>query len=81
MGMDEVVKASLRRIPSVDSLLADPQWDRYRVDLGAKVVAEAVREAVDVLRRQVVDGVAQGLTDAGLRDMIAAEAVRRLKET
>jgi len=77
--MDEVVKASLRRIPSVDSLLADPQWDRYRADLGAKVVAEAVREAVDALRGQVVDGAMQGLTDAGLRDTIAAEAVRRLE--
>lgn len=76
--MDDGRKSLLRKIPSVDSLLGDPQFDPYRAELGARVVADAIREATEALREGILGGAAPEVQEADLRDRIVAGALQGL---
>jgi L-seryl-tRNA(Ser) seleniumtransferase len=68
----------LRRIPAVESLLQDPALAEAAGDVPRRVVAEAVRAAVDDLRRRLREDPAAIAPDA-VRGEVMADAVRRLR--
>ena len=78
MTMDDAQKSLLRKIPSVDLLLADPQFEPYRAELGAKVVADAIREATEAVREGIVGGAVSEACEADLRARIVADAAQGL---
>ncbi|MGE5293192.1 MAG: L-seryl-tRNA(Sec) selenium transferase, partial [Solirubrobacterales bacterium] len=51
----------MRRVPSVDSVLREPELEKLAAEYGRKLVADFVREAIDEVRRQIA---AQALADA-----------------
>jgi L-seryl-tRNA(Ser) seleniumtransferase len=77
--MDDGLKSTLRAIPSVDSILNDPRLDAYRTNLGAAPTAAAVREAVDLVREQILRNAELVISKAGLQDRIVGEAMCRLE--
>jgi L-seryl-tRNA(Ser) seleniumtransferase len=52
--MSRAKESALRAIPSVESLLQDPALEASAVDVPRRIVADAVRGAVDDLRRLLV---------------------------
>jgi len=53
--MDAQVQELMRRVPSVDAILREPGWEGWAAQYGQKPVTNAVREAMDQVRRQLLD--------------------------
>ena len=47
---NESAAGDLRRLPSVDALLKDPELDGCVADAGRKVVVDSIRRALDQVR-------------------------------
>ena len=77
--MDDVLRTLLRAIPSVDSVLGDPRLGPHRADLGAGPVTEAVRQAAEVVREQIIRKAPSAVDKADLHDRILGEAMCRLQ--
>ena len=52
--MDAQVQQLMRRVPSVDAVLKEPPLEALAAEHGRKPVADAVREAVEEVRRQLL---------------------------
>ena len=52
--MDAQVQQLMRRVPSVDTVLKEPSLEALAAEHGRKPVADAVREAVEEVRRQLL---------------------------
>ncbi|MFC1652260.1 L-seryl-tRNA(Sec) selenium transferase [Planctomycetota bacterium] len=76
--MDDVQKSLLRKLPSVDSILADPMWVDRRAEMGDQVLVDAIREAIEALRSQITDTALQDASETELRKAVAQETSQRL---
>jgi len=52
--MDAQTQQIMRRVPSVDSVLREPQLESLAAEHGRKLVADSVREAVEEIRRELL---------------------------
>ena len=77
--MDAQIQQLMRRVPSVDAVLKEPPLEALAAEHGRKPVADAVREAVEEVRRQLLAQPASDLDEAAIRDRIVAAAEGRLE--
>ncbi|MCU0913218.1 MAG: L-seryl-tRNA(Sec) selenium transferase [Planctomycetes bacterium] len=77
--MDAQIQALLRKVPSVDSLLSEPALAAWVADCGREPVADAVRAAVEEMRRQFLAGSASETSEAAVRSRILAAATEQLQ--
>ncbi|UCC99683.1 MAG: L-seryl-tRNA(Sec) selenium transferase [Phycisphaerales bacterium] len=71
--------ATLRRLPSVDALLRDPELEKRIAGLGRTVVANAIRQAIEALREQISAGAEVGLDETAMRQGIITDVNCRLR--
>ena len=78
-AMDAQTQQLMRRVPSVDAVLREPELETLAAEHGRKMVTDAVRDAMEEIRRQLL---AQSMPDADeatiLRQVVAA-ARRRIE--
>ncbi|MHC4072745.1 MAG: L-seryl-tRNA(Sec) selenium transferase, partial [Planctomycetota bacterium] len=76
---DESAGAVLRKLPSVDALLKDAVLESSAAELGRKVVADSIRQAIDEIRELLVAGKAAESDEGAIRQKIIAEVKLRLE--
>ncbi len=82
--MDAQTQQIMRRVPSVDSILRDPELETLAAEHGRKLAADSVREAVEELREELLahptehgqDALAT--EDASIRARVVAAARHRI---
>jgi L-seryl-tRNA(Ser) seleniumtransferase len=67
----------LRKLPSVDAFLNDPELRHYVAETGRKVVVDSIREAIEEVRAMIVSGQAAQMDEAAIRKRILAGVNRR----
>ncbi|HSW02258.1 MAG TPA: L-seryl-tRNA(Sec) selenium transferase [Sedimentisphaerales bacterium] len=80
--MDAQTQQIMRRVPSVDSVLRDPELETLAAEHGRKPVADSVREAVEEVRRELADHPTERGQDAREtqgRDALATEEAIRVR--
>jgi L-seryl-tRNA(Ser) seleniumtransferase len=68
----------MRKVPSVDAVLREPELEALAAEHGRKLVADAVREAVEDVRKQLLAQPTSGANEAALRARIVAAAKDRI---
>jgi L-seryl-tRNA(Ser) seleniumtransferase len=68
----------MRKVPSVDALLREPELEALAAEHGRKLVADAIREAVEEVRQQLLAQPASGADEAGLRARTVTAAQSRM---
>ncbi|HON90866.1 MAG TPA: L-seryl-tRNA(Sec) selenium transferase [Sedimentisphaerales bacterium] len=76
--MDPQTQQLMRRIPSVDSLLREPELETLGAEYGRKLVADSVREAIEEIRRQLVDLSSPETEEAAIRARVLTAARQRI---
>lgn len=76
--MDAQTQQLMRRVPSVDSVLREPELERLAAEHGRKLVADSVREAIDEVRQQLAAQAIPDADDAAVRDRVLAAAKQRI---
>jgi L-seryl-tRNA(Ser) seleniumtransferase len=76
---DEYVGAVLRKLPSVDALLKDAVLESSVAELGRKVAADSIRQAIDEVRELLIAGKATKTDGDAIRQKIIAEVKLRLE--
>jgi L-seryl-tRNA(Ser) seleniumtransferase len=76
--MDAQTQQIMRRVPSVDSVLRDPEVETLAAQHGRKLVADSVREAVEEVRRQLATQSLPDADEAAVRARVVQEAKRRI---
>ncbi|MBE0536083.1 MAG: L-seryl-tRNA(Sec) selenium transferase [Phycisphaerae bacterium] len=76
--MNDSSQELLRRIPSVDALLKQPQVAGLIDRFGRRIVADSFRRAADNVRQAILSGQTQGFDD-GVDLRIMADAAARVK--
>lgn len=76
---DEYVGAVLRKLPSVDALLKDTTLESSVAELGRKVVADSIRQAIDEVRELLIAGKATKTDGDAIRQKIIVEAKLHLE--
>jgi L-seryl-tRNA(Ser) seleniumtransferase len=76
--MDAQTQQMMRRVPSVDSVLREPELETLAAEYGRKLVADSVREAVDEVRRQLAAGPTPDGDEAAIRARVIAAATHRI---
>ena len=76
---DESAGAVLRKLPSVDALLKDAALESSAAELGRKVVADSIRQAIDEIRELLVTQPAAESDEGAIRQKIIAGAKLRLE--
>jgi len=76
---DDSAAAALRKLPSVDALLRDPDLEDSTARLGRTVVVNSIRQAIEELREQFSSQGISGLDEGAIRQRIVADVHRRLK--
>lgn len=76
--MDPQTQQLMRRIPSVDSLLREPELETLGAEHGRKLVADSVREALEEIRRQLVDLSSPETEEAAIRARVLTAARQRV---
>jgi len=76
--MDPQTQQLMRRIPSVDSLLREPELETLGAEHGRKLVADSVREAIEEIRRQLVDLSSPETEEAAIRARVLTAARQRV---
>ncbi len=71
--------AALRKLPSVDSLLKDPDLQGSAAELGRMVVVDSIRRAVEEIREAISTEGAAGLDEDAIRQKIIANVKGRLR--
>ncbi len=69
----------LRILPSVDSLLRDPALKTNAIELGRTVVANAIRHAIDEVRKSLVAKASAEMDEDAVRQQIVAIVKQHLK--
>jgi len=75
---DKSATAALRNLPSVDAILKDPALKEHGVELGRKVLADSVRQAIDEVRAAIVSGQIADPDEAAIQTRILAGVKERL---
>ncbi len=76
---NDSLAAVLRKLPSVDALLRDPDLEESTARLGRTVVVNSVRQAIEELREQFSSQGISGLDEGAIRQRILADVRRQLK--
>ncbi|HUV65273.1 MAG TPA: L-seryl-tRNA(Sec) selenium transferase, partial [Sedimentisphaerales bacterium] len=76
---NDTIAAGLRKLPSVDALLRDPDLEASTAGLGRAVVVNSIRHAIEELREQLSAQAVSGLDEGAIRQSILADVHRRLK--
>jgi L-seryl-tRNA(Ser) seleniumtransferase len=71
--------AALRKLPSVDALLKDPNLEKSTAGPGRTVVVDSIRQAIEELREQISTGAGSDLDESAIRQRIVTDVNRRLK--
>ncbi len=79
--MDAQIQGLMRRVPSVDAILKEPALEAWTPQYGHKPVADAVREAVEEVRQQLLTQSPVDLDEPALRNRIIAAAQDRMEST
>jgi L-seryl-tRNA(Ser) seleniumtransferase len=69
----------LRKLPSVDVLLKDPELERYFTELGRKVVADSVRRTVEKVREILLAKTSPEMDEKSIQQKIITDAKQRLE--
>lgn len=77
--MDAQIQQLMRRVPSVDAVLKDPSLETLAAAYGHEPVANAVREAIEVVRQQLLAQPAIDLDEAALRGRIVVMVRSRME--
>ena len=64
----------LRRIPSVEAILQDPEFQSFAAEVPRKIVVECVRAAVEQTRAMLARGACGGVAEPGIRRTILVHA-------
>jgi L-seryl-tRNA(Ser) seleniumtransferase len=68
----------MRRVPSVDSVLREPELETLAAQHGRKLVADSVREAVDGIRQEIAAQAMPGADELAVRARVIAAARQRI---
>jgi len=71
--------AGLRKLPSVDALLKDPELDSYIAKVGRKVVTDSIRRTVDETRELLISKTVQEMDESTIQQKIIADTRHRLE--
>lgn len=77
--MEEQNEQLLRKLPSVDAILKDPNLDSLVTEVGRKVVADSIRRAVDEVREILIAQTASEMDETAIRQKIIADTKRCVK--
>jgi L-seryl-tRNA(Ser) seleniumtransferase len=77
--MEKQNEQLLRKLPSVDAILKDPNLDSLVTEVGRKVVADSIRRAVDEVRELLLAKTAPEMDEGTIRQKIIADTKRRVK--
>lgn len=77
--MEKQNEQILRKLPSVDSLLKDPDLDSFISELGRKVVVDSIRRAIDEVRELLITKTTPEMDENTTRQKIIADTRRRLE--
>ncbi|MCH8118947.1 MAG: L-seryl-tRNA(Sec) selenium transferase [Planctomycetes bacterium] len=77
--MEKQNEQLLRKLPSVDGLLKDPDLDSLVAEVGRKVVADSIRRAVDEVREILISQTASEMDETTIRQKIIADTKRCVK--
>jgi L-seryl-tRNA(Ser) seleniumtransferase len=69
----------LRKLPSVDTLLKEPELESFIAGIGRKAVANSVREAIEEVRRNILAENAPEMDEETIRQKVMAGVRARLK--
>jgi L-seryl-tRNA(Ser) seleniumtransferase len=72
--------AALRKLPSVDALLKDPELEHYLAEMGRKVVVDSIRRAIDDVRELLMTQTAVELDEETIHHKVVVGAKRYLLE-
>ena len=78
--MDAQTQQLMRRVPSVDAILREPTLVALAAECGRKLVTDAVRDATEQTRRQILGQSPLEVEETTVRDRIVASAKRRIEE-
>lgn len=70
--------AALRKLPSVDALLKDPDLERWVTEIGRKVVVDSIRRAIDDVRGSLITQASAELEEEAIRQKVIAGAEQYL---
>jgi L-seryl-tRNA(Ser) seleniumtransferase len=76
--MDAQTQQLMRKVPSVDAVLQEPELAALAAEYGRKPVADAVREAVEQVRQQLLAQPVSDLDEPALRRRIVAAAQEQI---
>ncbi len=76
--MDPQTQQLMRRVPSVDSVLREPELEALAAEHGRKLVADSVREVIEEVRRQLVDQSSPETDEAAIRARVLTAARQRV---
>jgi L-seryl-tRNA(Ser) seleniumtransferase len=68
----------MRKVPSVDAVLREPELEALAAEHGRKLVADAVREVVEDVRKQLLAQPTSGANEVALRARIVTAAKDRI---
>jgi len=77
--MEKQNEQILRKLPSVDSLLQDPDLDSFISELGRKVVVDSIRRAIDEVRELLITKTTPDMDESTTRQKIIADTRHRLE--
>lgn len=77
--MEKQNEQILRKLPSVDSLLKDPDLDSFIAELGRKVVVDSIRRAIDEVRELLITETTPEMDESTTRQKIIADTRHRLE--
>lgn len=77
--MDAQTQQLMRRVPSVDSVLREPELQALAVEHGRSLAADCVREAIEEIRRQLLAEPTSDLDEAAIHTRVLAAAKSRIE--
>jgi L-seryl-tRNA(Ser) seleniumtransferase len=78
--MDAQTQQMMRRVPSVDSVLREPELETLAAEHGRQLVTDCVREAVEETRRQLLAQPAPDMDEAAILTRVVASAKCRIAD-
>ena len=77
--MEKQNEQLLRKLPSVDTLLKDPDLENYIAEVGRKVVTDSIRQAVEEVREHILATKAPEIDEEKIHKQIIDDTKHRLE--
>ncbi len=77
--MDAQIQQLMRRVPSVDAVLKEPELEALAAEYGRRPITDAVREAVEEIRQQLLARPTPDVDEPAIRARITRAAERRIE--